>query len=197
MQKKNLVVIGNGMAGARAVEEILARDGDQQFEITMFGDEPYGNYNRILLSNVLNGSQRESEIYLNPLDWYRDNGITLHIGVQADSILRKSKCVLGCDGTIEAYDKLIIATGSRSYIPPIAGLTLENRQYKPGLFVFRTLDDCREIEQARCEAAGHDRHDAAQAREDRARRTRGKRQRLAPHRPALAQLPAGHVPLNH
>jgi nitrite reductase (NADH) large subunit len=145
MQKKNLVVIGNGMAGARAVEEILARDGDQQFEITMFGDEPYGNYNRILLSNVLNGSQRESEIYLNPLDWYRDNGITLHIGVQADSILRKSKCVLGCDGTIEAYDKLIIATGSRSYIPPIAGLTLENRQYKPGLFVFRTLDDCREI----------------------------------------------------
>ena len=83
MQKKNLVVIGNGMAGARAVEEILARGGAEQFEITMFGDEPYGNYNRILLSNVLNGSQRESEIYLNPLDWYRDNGITLHIGVQA------------------------------------------------------------------------------------------------------------------
>jgi nitrite reductase (NADH) large subunit len=145
MQKKNLVVIGNGMAGARAVEEILARGGAEQFEITMFGDEPYGNYNRILLSNVLNGSQRESDIYLNPLDWYRANGITLHIGVQADSILRKSKCVLGCDGTIEAYDKLIVATGSRSYIPPIAGLTLEDRQYKPGLFVFRTLDDCREI----------------------------------------------------
>jgi nitrite reductase (NADH) large subunit len=145
MQRKNLVVIGNGMAGARAVEEILARGGAQQFEITMFGDEPYGNYNRILLSNVLNGSQHESEIYLNPLQWYRDNGITLHIGVMADSILRRSKCVLGCDGTIEAYDKLIIATGSRSYIPPIAGLTLESRQYKPGVFVFRTLDDCREI----------------------------------------------------
>ncbi len=67
MQKQNLVVIGNGMAGARTVEEILARGGDQQFDITMFGDEPTGNYNRILLSNVLNGSQRESEIYLNPL----------------------------------------------------------------------------------------------------------------------------------
>lgn len=145
MQKKNLVVIGNGMAGARAVEEILARGGAEQFEISMFGDEPYGNYNRILLSNVLNGSQSESEIYLNPLDWYRENNITLHAGVQADSILRKSKCVLGCDGTIEAYDKLIVATGSRSHIPPIAGLTLENRQYKPGLFVFRTLEDCREI----------------------------------------------------
>ncbi|HZE12607.1 MAG TPA: FAD-dependent oxidoreductase, partial [Chthoniobacterales bacterium] len=133
------------MAGARAVEEILARGGAEQFEITMFGDEPYGNYNRILLSNVLNGSQRESEIYLNPLQWYRENGITLHVGVMADSILRRSKCVLGCDGTIEAYDKLIIATGSRSYIPPIAGLTLESGQYKPGVFVFRTLDDCREI----------------------------------------------------
>ncbi|HMJ60243.1 MAG TPA: FAD-dependent oxidoreductase, partial [Bryobacteraceae bacterium] len=145
MQRKNLVVIGNGMAGARAVEEILARGGAEQFEITMFGDEPYGNYNRILLSNVLNGSQSESEIYLNPLQWYRENGITLHVGVMADSILRRSKCVLGCDGTMEAYDKLIIATGSRSYIPPIAGLTLESGQYKPGVFVFRTLDDCREI----------------------------------------------------
>ncbi len=145
MQKRNLVVIGNGMAGARAVEEILARGGAQQFEITMFGDEPYGNYNRILLSNVLNGSQHESEIYLNPLQWYRENGITLHVGVMADSILRRSKCVLGCDGTIEAYDKLIIATGSRSYIPPITGLTIKSGPYKPGVFVFRTLDDCREI----------------------------------------------------
>jgi len=146
MQKKqNLVVIGNGMAGARAVEEILGRGGAAQFDITMFGEEPYGNYNRILLSNVLNGSQQSSEIFLNPLAWYRENGITLHLGVLADSILRKSKCVLGCDGTIEAYDKLIVATGSRPYIPPIEGLTLEDGQYKPGLFVFRTLDDCREI----------------------------------------------------
>ncbi len=146
MQKrKNLVVVGNGMAGARAVEEILGRGGAEQFEITMFGDEPYGNYNRILLSNVLNGSQQPSEIFLNPLEWYRENGITLHLGVLADSILRRSKCVLGCDGTIEPYDKLIIATGSRSYIPPIEGLALPSGQYKPGVFVFRTLDDCREI----------------------------------------------------
>ncbi len=133
------------MAGARAVEEILARGGSEQFEITIFGDEPYGNYNRILLSNVLNGTQEASEIFLNPLEWYRENRITLHRGVLADSILRRSKCVLGCDGTIEPYDKLIIATGSRSYIPPIEGLTLQNGQFKPGLFVFRTLDDCREI----------------------------------------------------
>src|SRR5579884_2541656 len=143
--KQNLVVIGNGMAGARAVEEILARGGRDLFNITMFGDEPYGNYNRILLSNVLNGSQEESEIFLNPLEWYRENGIILHVGVYAESILRRSKCVLGCDGTIEPYDKLIVATGSQSFVPPLEGLTLPDGRYKPGVFVFRTLDDCREI----------------------------------------------------
>ena len=143
--KKNLVVIGNGMAGARVVEEILARDGADQFNITMFGDEPYGNYNRILLSNVLNGSQDESEIFLNPIEWYRENDITLHVGVYAESVLRRSRIVLGADGTTEPYDKLIIATGSRSALPPLEGLTLPDGQYKPGVFVFRTLDDCREI----------------------------------------------------
>lgn len=144
-KKKNLVVIGNGMAGARTVEEILARGGGDMFEISMYGDEPYGNYNRILLSNVLNGSQQENEIFLNPLEWYRDNNITLHVGVYAESVLRKAKFVLGQDGTIEPYDKLIIATGSRSYVPPIEGVTLPDGQDKPGVFVFRTLDDCREI----------------------------------------------------
>ncbi|MFL6449417.1 MAG: nitrite reductase large subunit NirB [Bryobacteraceae bacterium] len=143
--KPNLVVIGNGMAGARAVEEILARGGRDLFNITMFGDEPYGNYNRILLSNVLNGTQQEQEIFLNPIEWYRQNDIALHVGVYAESILRKSKCVLGVDGSIEPYDKLIIATGSRSHVPSIEGVTLANGQDKPGVFVFRTLDDCHEI----------------------------------------------------
>jgi nitrite reductase (NADH) large subunit len=144
-KKQNLVVIGNGMAGARAVEEILSRGGRDLFDITMFGDEPYGNYNRILLSNVLNGTQDESEIFLNPLEWYKENNITLHAGVRADSILRRSKVVLTWDGQIEPYDKLIIATGSSAYIPPLKGLSLPDGQYKPGVFVFRTLDDCREI----------------------------------------------------
>ncbi len=149
--KLNLVMVGNGMAGARAIEEILARGGDDQFNITIFGDEPYGNYNRILLSNVLNGTQEESDIFLNPVDWYAANGIKLHRGVMADRILRRARCVLGCDGTMEPYDKLIIATGSRPYIPPIEGLTLEDGSYKPGIFVFRTLEDCRQIaEYAHC-----------------------------------------------
>lgn len=143
--KKKLVVIGNGMAGARCVEEILARGGADLFEITMFGDEPYGNYNRILLSDVLNGSHDESEIFLNPLGWYEENGIRLHSGVRAVSILRSARQVIGDNGITEPYDQLIIAAGSVPFVPPIEGLRLSDGGYKPGVFVFRSLDDCRKI----------------------------------------------------
>src|SRR4051794_22850999 len=105
-KRQRLVVIGNGMAGARAVEEILARGGAEQFEITMFGDEPYGNYNRILLSNVLNGTQNAQEIFLNPLAWYAENDITLHAGVRVQRIDRQSKTVEDDLGRRFAYDKL-------------------------------------------------------------------------------------------
>ena len=144
-KKLNLVVIGNGMAGARTVEEILARGGGEQFEITMFGEEPTGNYNRILLSNVLNGSYREEEIYLNPLSWYESNNIYLHAGKRAAGLLRRAKLVFAEDGSAEPYDKLIIATGSRPYIPHMEGVTMVDGSFKPGVFVFRTLDDCRAI----------------------------------------------------
>src|SRR5882672_9446436 len=119
MQKQKLVVVGNGMAGARTVEEILVRGGGQQFEIAMFGDELYGNYNRILLSEVLNGSQEASDIFLNSLPWYQDNNIRLHAGVRAREIHRYSRHVVGDGGVIEPYDRLIIATGSVSFIPPM------------------------------------------------------------------------------
>src|SRR6185436_4133047 len=92
--KPKIVVVGNGMAGARVVEEILKRARDQ-FDIAMFGAEPYGNYNRILLSNVLNGSQSAAQIFMNPLAWYRDNGIRLHGGVRATRIDRQRKVVIG------------------------------------------------------------------------------------------------------
>jgi len=71
--RRRLVVIGNGMAGARAVEEILQRGGGEQFRITMFGDEPYGNYNRIMLSHVLSGEETDAAIFLNSLPWYVEN----------------------------------------------------------------------------------------------------------------------------
>src|SRR6516165_5294862 len=125
MKRQQLVVIGNGMAGARAVENVLARGGGDQFEITMFGDEPYGNYNRILLSNVLIGSQDPADIFLNPLSWYKDNNIRLYAGARVNLINRFAKTVRVAEtGMIVPYDKLLIATGSRAFIPPISGLIL-------------------------------------------------------------------------
>ena len=156
--RKKLVVIGNGMAGARVVEEILKRQPDM-FDIAMFGAESYGNYNRILLSNVLNKSQNPTEIFMNPLEWYKENHITLHAGVKVMRIDRENQMVLGSplqrsalpyvagDSGIEtaasaieeSYDYVIIATGSRPFIPPMEGFG------KPGTFAFRTLDDCARI----------------------------------------------------
>jgi nitrite reductase (NADH) large subunit len=145
MQKTRLVVIGNGMAGARAVEEILSRGGGEIFDITMFGDEPYGNYNRILLSNILSGAQDADEIYINPLQWYAENNITLHAGARVTEIDRAAKAVRAADGTIAHYDKLLIATGSRSFIPPIKGSMDADGALRPGIFGFRTIDDCTAI----------------------------------------------------
>ncbi len=141
MQKQKLVVVGNGMAGARAVEEVLARGGAEMFDITMFGDEPYGNYNRIMLSNVLSGQQDYEEIFLNPLDWYAQNGITLHAGSPVVEIDRFAKVVTTASGVKAGYDSLLIATGSRSFMPPIPGLNMDDKSLKPGVFGFRTIDD--------------------------------------------------------
>jgi nitrite reductase (NADH) large subunit len=145
MAKQKLVVVGNGMAGARAVEEVLARRGGGLFDITMFGDEPYGNYNRILLSNVLSGAQETSGIFINPLAWYEENGITLHAGARVTDIDRATHAVRAESGVVAHYDKLLIATGSRAFMPPMQGLTLADGTLKPGVFGFRTIDDCNAI----------------------------------------------------
>jgi nitrite reductase (NADH) large subunit len=137
-----LVVVGNGMAGVRAIEEILSRGGGERFKVTVFGDEPYGNYNRILLSNVLAGSDDTSEIFLNPLDWYTDNHIDLRAGVRGVRIDRFARLVYADDGTIIRYDKLVLATGSRSFFPPMEGMWQDDKTLTPGIFGFRSLDDC-------------------------------------------------------
>jgi nitrite reductase (NADH) large subunit len=136
-----LVVVGNGMAGIRAIEEILARGGGESFDITVFGDEPYGNYNRILLSNVLAGSDDPAEIYLNALDWYSDNRIDLRAGVRVVRIDTFAHLVHADDGTSMRYDKLILATGSRSFFPPMTGLWADDKTLADGVYGFRTLDD--------------------------------------------------------
>src|SRR3989304_6435954 len=102
-RRRRLVVIGNGMAGAKVVQEILSRD-PEQFHVVMFGAEPYGNYDRPLLSDVLTGAKDAKGIFLNSLGWYRDHGITLHAGVSVTAIDRDHKVVRGGGGVEESYD---------------------------------------------------------------------------------------------
>ncbi|TIX51231.1 nitrite reductase large subunit NirB [Alteraurantiacibacter aquimixticola] len=133
-KREKLVVIGNGMAGCRAVEEVLERDADR-YDITIFGAEPRVNYNRIMLSPVLAGEKTFEEIVINGQDWYDDNGITLVGGDPVDHIDREAKTVVSRSGRVEPYDKLLIATGSDPFIIPIPGNDLE------GVVTFRDLDD--------------------------------------------------------
>lgn len=140
--KQRLVVIGNGMSGARFVEEVLARKGSELFEIVIFGDEPYGNYNRILLSGVLAGAYDPKDIFINPLDWYNRQNITLHAGRSVTDINFEQKMVYSTDRKVEPYDKLVLATGSKPFVPELSNLYSNKGTYKNGVFVFRTLDDC-------------------------------------------------------
>src|SRR4051794_6996754 len=141
--RSRLVVVGNGMAGARLVEEVLERGGDEQFRITVFGDEPHGNYNRIMLSPVLAGDEQEDDIVLNSHDWYTDNGVLLRAGVRVERIDTAAKLVHADDGTVTPYDHLVLATGSRSFIPPVPGVHREDGELLPGVFGFRTIEDTR------------------------------------------------------
>ncbi len=144
--KQRLIIIGNGMAGARFCEELIARQGLERFEIVIFGEEPYGNYNRILLSNVLAGSHDPQDIFLNPLPWYQQNGVHLHAGNRVQRIDCSAKLVYGENGLVEPYDKLVIATGSSPYVPALENIASEDGlPFKQGIFAFRTLDDCENI----------------------------------------------------
>ena len=132
--KEKLVVIGNGMAGMRTVEELL-EIAPEKYDITVFGAEPYGNYNRILLSPVLAGEKTIDEIMLNDLQWYEDNKITLHKGVTVTGIDRSACKVIADDGTEVKYDRLLMATGSEPFIIPVPGSDL------PGVISFRDIHD--------------------------------------------------------
>src|SRR4051812_10164275 len=123
-----LVVVGNGMAGTACVEQILKHA--PTFDITIFRDETYTNYNRILLSSVLAGEKSAGDITLNPREWYQRHGITLRLGVRITSVDPLAKTVLGSDGSLTAYDTLLLATGSSAWMPPIDGLD------KQGVFQF-------------------------------------------------------------
>ena len=132
-----LVVIGNGMAGVACVEQILRHA--PKFDITVFGEETHVNYNRILLSSVLAGEKSSDDIVLNSLDWYEKNRIQLRLGVRITEIDPVARTVTGDDGSVTAFDKLLIATGSNPLIPPMEGTK------KEGVYAFRNLNDTRAL----------------------------------------------------
>jgi nitrite reductase (NADH) large subunit len=133
-KKQKLVMVGNGMAGVRTLEELLKIAPDL-YDITVFGAEPHPNYNRILLSPVLAGEQTLDEIVLNPLSWYTDNHITLHTGKTVTEVDRVTRTVKACDGTTAEYDRLLLCTGSNPFILPVPGKDLD------GVLAYRDIAD--------------------------------------------------------
>ena len=136
--KPKLVMVGNGMAGVRTLEELL-KISPELYDITVFGAEPHPNYNRILLSPVLAGEQTLDEIILNPFDWYKDNGITLHAGWRVTSVDRVKRVVHAQNAageTVSAeYDRLLLCTGSNPFMLPIPGKDLQ------GVIAYRDIAD--------------------------------------------------------
>lgn len=147
MKKMKLVMVGNGMAGVRTLEELLKIAPDL-YDITVFGAEPHPNYNRILLSPVLAGEQTIDEIILNPMSWYEENNIRLHLGKKVVEVDRRQRIVRAADGTEEAYDRLLIATGSNPFILPVPGKELD------GVIAYRDIADTNTM----IEAAAKYRH---------------------------------------
>jgi nitrite reductase (NADH) large subunit len=139
--KEKLILVGNGMAGVRTLEELLKIAPDM-YDITVFGAEPYGNYNRIMLSPVLAGEKTIDDIMLNDEQWYSDNGIALYKGKAVTEIDRLNKKVIAADGTTADYDRLLLATGSNPFMIPVPG------KDKDGVIAFRDINDVDTMLQA-------------------------------------------------
>ena len=133
-EKMKLVLVGNGLAGMRCLEDLLDMAPDR-YEITVIGEEPWGNYNRIMLSPVLSGEKTIDDIMLHPHAWYADKGIRLFAGDPAVRIDRPRKHVYTEKGEVISYDRLILATGSKPFVPPIPGSDLK------GVLSFRDIYD--------------------------------------------------------
>jgi nitrite reductase (NADH) large subunit len=147
MKKMKLVMVGNGMAGVRTLEELL-KIAPGLYDITVFGAEPHPNYNRILLSPVLAGEMTLNEIVLNDIAWYEANRIRLYMNKKVVTLDRVARKVVASDGTEETYDRLLLATGSNPFIPPMPGKDL------PGVISYRDIKDTDEM----IDAAAHHKH---------------------------------------
>ncbi len=133
--KKKLLLIGNGMAGVNVIEHVVKLDRER-FDITIIGKEPHPNYNRILLSSVLTGETKLDDIILNDWNWYQEHNISLHTGTTVTGIDPEKRVVYTDTGLTEAYDELILATGSLPFMLPIPGAD------KEGVIAFRDIKDC-------------------------------------------------------
>lgn len=138
MSKQKLVMIGNGMAGIRTIEELISRDANR-YDITVVGKEPYPNYNRIMLSNILQNKMTVEETIMNSYEWYEENHITLINDDPVEKVDRQSKKIITQKGIELEYDICIFATGSKAFVLPIEGSNL------PSVIGWRTIQDTEQI----------------------------------------------------
>ncbi len=140
-RRKEMTIVGNGMATCRLLDELVARKAHELYGITVIGDEPRGAYNRVMLSKVLEGAEPDA-VVTKPEHWYQEHGIQLLAPAVADRVDNAERRVHLQDGRSFHYDIAILATGSQSIVPRFEGMNGEDGTLKPGLFVYRTMDDC-------------------------------------------------------
>ncbi|MEP5151467.1 nitrite reductase large subunit NirB [Planktotalea sp.] len=133
MTKQRLIIVGNGMAPGRMLENLF--EVSEAYDVTIFNAEPRVNYDRIMLSPVLSGEKTYEDIIIHGDAWYEEHGITLHKGAKVTKIDRDAKTVTSENGITESYDKLVMATGSNPFIIPCPGHNLN------GVLAYRDLDD--------------------------------------------------------
>ncbi|CAN91307.1 MULTISPECIES: FAD-dependent oxidoreductase [Sorangium] len=151
MRRKDLVIVGNGNAACRLLDELMSRGARDRYDITVFGEERGGAYNRVLLSKVLAGEAPDS-IVTKPPAWYERNGVRLVSGTSVARIDTASRAVVAADGARQRYDVAVLATGSQPLVPPLEGMTTSEGDLRPGVFVYRTMDDC--VRMRGCARAG-------------------------------------------
>ena len=148
MRKKHLAIIGHGMAGSRLLDELIARAATDRYDITIFGEEHGAAYNRILLSKVLGGGDGDA-IRLKPGEWHAGDDVNVMRGIRIDRIDAAAHLLHADDGRLIPYDITVLATGSRAFVPPIAGTRTRKNKPKLGVFAYRTLDDATNL-RAQC-----------------------------------------------
>jgi len=144
LDKRQLLVIGNGMAASRLLDDLLQRGAADRYQIKVFGEETGGCYNRVQLSKVLGGAETD-QIMLKPTKWYADRGVQFVSGSTVTHLDTSAHEVHVADGSSHHYDVAVLATGSSAFVPPIEGINRSEGTWKRGVFVYRTLEDCLKI----------------------------------------------------